>query len=465
LLSYFKINDPFRLLPLFILVFLLKLPAFLNPLQYTEATHWFVIGEAMQSGSMYIDIWDGMAPLSATLYQGIFWLFGRSILALLILGTLVTFIQAAIINNFSIRAKLFENNTYLPALIYSLLTSSHSSFFTLSPSLIGLTFVLLGLGKLLSHVEFRAKADIHILWIGLYFGISVLFYLPFIIIIPISIILLLIFSNTILRRYFLLAVTSFTPLIFAFFYYWVISDHLAYFISNFLKINNYDAYYLNIGWYNASFILSFSFLFFILGLVSIGKQRRLTNYQFRIVQLFLTLGVLMMSMFLLEKPITHYSLVVFVPLASYFTVHFTALFKRPLLIIILNIFLFMGPTLMLWSTVNSWVIEKSTSPDNSSLLPYIKIIKDKRIMVLGSAKDLYDESQLAGPFYDWGLSKPFFEELNYYDNLVFLQNQLTKSNPDIIIDLENSWPKISKSLPLISKKYYLSRPNVWVKRN
>lgn len=465
LLSYFKINDPFRLLPLFLLTFLIKLPALLNPVIYPEATHWFVIGEAMQTGSMYCDIWDGLAPLSASIYQAFTWLFGRSVLMLLIFGTVLSFFQAAIINTFSANAKLFENNTYLPALAYVIITSTHPAFFTLSPSLMGLTLVLLGLGKLLNHVEFRAKADIHFILIGLYFGIAALFHLAFIVIIPVSVVLLILFSSTVLRRYFLLLLTSITPLIIAFFYYWFISDHSAYYVVNFVLINNLEAYYTNIGWLNGIIILGFALVFFIMGLFTIGKQRRLTNYQYRIAQLFFVLAVLLMSTLLVYKPITHYSLVIFTPVASYFMVHLMALFRRPIYTIMLSLILLAGPIALLWSIAHTWFPKMATSPSITVIEPYKKIIKDKHIMVLGSGKDLYDEASLAGPFYDWGLSKPFFENLNYYDNLIFLQRQLTKTAPEIIIDLENNWKTISKSLPAIADDYRLAQPNVWVRKN
>ncbi len=418
----------------------------------------------MQNGSMFSDIWDGLAPLSATFYQGFTWLFGRSILMLMILGSLLTFFQAVIINVFSIKTKLFENNTYLPALVYILLTSTHPTFFTISPTLMGLTFVLLGLGKLISHVEFRAKADIHIILIGLYFGLSPLFDIAFIVIIPISVLLLILFSNTTLRRYFLLFVTSITPLIITFFYYWIINDHPAYFVYNFILINNYDVYYQNIRWINSVINLGFAFFFFIIGLVTIGKQRRLTNYQYRIAQLYFVLAVLTMSFFLIKKPITPYCLVVFIPATAYFTVHFISLFKKPIYALLLNIILFFAPTSILWGVSHNWIPQAVTTPDVSSLAPYKEMVKGKRIMVLGSAKNLYKNASLAGPFYDWGLSKTFFSNLDYYDNLVFLQNQLNNANPEVIIDLENNWKNISKGLPTVAAKYRLAQANVWVRK-
>ncbi len=464
MLSYFKLNDPFRLLPIVVLVFLIKIPAFLNPTHSPEITHWFAIGEAMQGGSsMYIDIWDGMAPFSGVIYMVVTWLFGRSILSILLLGTVLTYFQAVIINNFSIKAKLFENNTYLPALIYILLTSTHPSFFTLSPSLMGLTMILLGLGKLLSHVEFRAKKDLHIIMIGLFLGSAPLFYLPLIFIIPISLVLLALFSNTALRRYLLLLFTSITPLSMAFFYYWIISDQPVYFINNFLSISYFDEYYSSIGWTQGLLNMGVGLFFIAIGLLSFGKQRRLNNYQIRVVQLFFVLGTLLMLTMLLEKPITSYSLVIFMPIATFFTVHLISLFKKKVFSLVLSLVLFALPPLLLWSISQHLLPEGKPAINNTIKNKYSSLVKGKRIMVLGSAKDLYTEAKLAGPFYDWGLSQSFFETLDYYDNLVYLQSHLGKSTPDIIIDLENNWPKISKRLPIIAAEYRQVQTNVWVR--
>ncbi len=445
------------------LVFLLKLPTFLSPVVYPEAYHWFTIGEAMQAGnSMYIDVWDGLAPFSSTIYMVLTWLFERSILSLMLLGAFLTFLQAIIINNFSIQAKLFENNTYLPSLVYILITSSHPAFFTLSPILMGLTFVLLGLGKLLSHVEFRAKQDLHIILIGLYFGLAPLFYLPFVVIIPIGLVLLALFSNTIIRRYLLLIITSVTPLVIAFFYYWLINDRPVYFIHNFILMGYFDSYYLPITWVYGSSILGFGSFFMIIGILSFGKQRRLTNYQYRIVQLFFVLGGLMLFILLLEKPTTQYSLVIFIPIIIFFIVHLISLVRNIFFSSILASALFLGPPLLLWFISHQYITETSTTPDTSKIDNYRRIVKDKNIMVLGSAKDLYNEARLAGPFYDWGLSKSFFNELDYYDNLVFLKSHFDKSRPEVIIDLENNWTTISKRLPSVSKQYHQIKPNIWV---
>ncbi|MCB0496629.1 MAG: hypothetical protein KDC79_10885 [Cyclobacteriaceae bacterium] len=461
-LSFFKINDPFRLVPIFLLAFLFKIPAFLHPIQFAETTHWFVIGKAMHSGTLYVDIWDRIAPFSAVVYQVIDWLFGRSILALYILGTLLTFLQAAIFNNMLMRAKVYENNSYLPALIYVLFTSSHPALFTLSPALMGLTLVLLGLGNMLRHVEFRAKKDIQIIMIGLYFGMSSLFYFPYIVFIPISVMLLLIFTSTIGRRYFLLVFGGVFPLITSFFYYWIKSDRPGYFLSNFVVFNNFNVTEQSIGWLWGTLSLGIPLIFAFAGLASFGKQRRLTNYQSRIVQLFIVFGISVISMLLLEAPISYYSLSVFIPVLVFITVHFVFIFKRSFYLTLLSILILVGTFISLWAFTFRWF-----TPSNGKSEPskYAAVAKGKTIMVLGQDKSLYKNASLAGPFYDWTLSSSFFNELDYYDNLVFLQDQLKRSKPDVIIDLENKWPQIEKRLPLIAGSYFESQKNVWKRKN
>lgn len=439
-------------MPIFILAFLMKLPAFLNPVQYAETTHWFVIGEAMQSGTLYVDIWDSLAPFSAAIFQAVTWLFGRSILSLYIIGTLLTFFQAAIFNNMLIRAKVFESNTYLPALIYVLFTSVHPAFFTLSPTLMGLTLVLLGLGNLLRHVEFRAKKDIQIIMIGLYFGAATLFYFPYIIVLPVSVVLLLVFTNTLGRRYLLLVFGGVFPIIFAFFYYWLKSDHPGYF-NNFFSFGVFSLSSQNIGWTNSLIALSIPATFALFGLMSFGRQRRLTNYQNRIVQLFLLFGVLALNMLWLEAPISYYSLVIYLPVFVFITVHLVSIFKLLLYSTILSLLLFGGTFLSLWAYTYQW-LPVSQPETNNKLTKYAPFVKGKSIMVIGHGEGLYKEATLAGPFYNWRLSKDFFDELDYYDNLVFLQDQLENSTPDVIIDLENKWPEIKQRLPLVANQYF-----------
>ena len=253
-------------------------------------------------------------------------------------------------------------------------------------------------------------------------------------------------------------------MILTFFYYWLKSDHSGYFIHNFLFFNYWVTSNTSIGWVFGLMVLSVPILFTIIGLLSFGRQMRLTNYQTRIVQLFLLFGVLMLSFLLLEAPISFFSLVIFLPVFTFITVHLTSIVKRSFYSTILSVVLFGSVFFSLWVFTFQWI---QVNPSEFSIASgkYEKIVKGKPIMVIGAGKTLYKEATLAGPFYNWDLSREFFNSLDYYDNLVFLQNHIEESKPDIIIDLENKWLEINERLPMVAQHYFEYQPHVWKRKD
>ena len=253
---------------------------------------WLLIGESLQNKSMYQDVFDSTAPLAAFTYWLIVVVAGKSVTALHILGSLLLVVQAVIFNTLTIKNKVYEQNTYLPAFAFLIIASTHYSFSVFSPVQLGITFVLLAFSQLLSHVEFRAKRDEQIMSIGLLIGISGLFYLPLILFLPIVVLILLIFTNTLSRRYFILIISGMTPVIISICYYWVTQNSIGFYYSNFLDHElsfSFDSY--RSIWVNYPLLLPIVF-FWVLGLVTLPQQRRLNNYQNRLAQLFFAIGVL-----------------------------------------------------------------------------------------------------------------------------------------------------------------------------
>ncbi len=85
---------------------------------------------------MYEGIFDPLGPLSAMVYAIVDLVFGKSTLALQILGTILMVLQAIIFNNLTIRNKVYEQNTYLPTFAYLILSSTHYSLSVFSPNTI-----------------------------------------------------------------------------------------------------------------------------------------------------------------------------------------------------------------------------------------------------------------------------------------------------------------------------------------
>jgi hypothetical protein len=444
---------------------MINLPFFLNPVYMAEQSYWLTIGEALRGGTMYLDIWDSMAPLAATMYWLVVVLFGKSVLALNILGALLNFIIAVLINNILIRNKVYEQNTYVPAFVFVIISSLHHSFSSFSPAQMGIAFVLLALGNLLGHVEFRAKRDEQIMNIGLYEGVAVLFFFPLVIFIPITLLLFIIFTSTIRRRYLLFLAGSFMPLALAFCYYWLVTDKSGYFTGHFI-IPHLRSDQTSPEWVYLGKVALPLLLFVLLGAGSVGMQRRLNNYQNRLNQLFIMVTLLAPAILFFTSDVTPDLLVIFLPMATFFIVHFLLVFKRGLVGEIITI-IFMG--IMIFSLlddsrqITGWFARSENKPRKRATSEQ-EFTRGKKIMVLGDKKELYYRGSLATPFFDWSLSAPFFKDLDYYDNQVFLLESIERQQPEVIIDYEQLWPEITRRLPMVDQRYRQVHPQIWVRR-
>lgn len=424
--------------------------------------HWLTIGEAMQSGAMYKDIFDPVAPLSAVFYWLIVLAFGKSILVLHILGTLLLVIQAIIFNNLTIENKVYEQNTYLPAFTFLILSLSHYSLSVFSPAQLGMTFILLAYSRLLSHVEFRAKRDEQIMSIGLYLGLAVLFYFQFVFFIPIVLVVLMIYTNTLSRRYVILIVNAFTPLAIAFAYYWIVNKDAGYILVNMILPSlSINTDFVGEIWTNIIFIIPV-LLFFLAGLITMPQQRRLNNYQNRLSYLLFLTTILSFSVLLLNYSDPIIALVILVPWAAFYSTHLFFLVKSSvkdlgvsLLFLFLILFVNFDSAFKLSGMISSPEKEIVIAPELDAL------IRDKKIMILGDYPELYHHSKLATPFYNWELAQPIINNLDYYDNLVFIKESLDNYQPDIILDYEHHWTMLQERIPELKEEYKFVQPFVW----
>ena len=462
LLSFFKINDPYRLVAIFLLLLLLRLPFLISPVELPEQGHWLTVGEGLKNGVMYKDIWDTLAPLAAFTYFLVVGLFGKSVLALNILGMFLNFFLAVILNDLANRNKIFEQNTYLPAFVFILLSSMHNIFSAFSPTQIGTLFVVLALGNLFGHIEFRAKQDEQIMNIGLYLGVAALFYFPLIMFVPIILALFIIFTSTRTRRYFLFILGSLLPLAFAFCYYWVMADESAFFSRNFL-LPYFRSDTIVTNWM-ALITVAIPLLFFlILGIISSQLQRRLTNFQTRLIQLFIVLCLLTPIVLLLTEDVRLELLFILLPVAALLCVHFLLLFRRGLVGEIVALVFALLPIFILFDSARNIIGLFYYEKEQVVEYEHLDIITGKSMMVLGDRPGLYDHGKLGTTFYNWPLSKPFLQELDYYDNLVFIEESIVKWHPEVIVDIDRQWNNIRERLPLVAREFKQVRPGIWVR--
>lgn len=419
-----------------------------------ELNH-FLVGEKLVNGAtLYVSLWEDIAPFSAGVYMIIDYIFGKSLWVYHILGFLLIFFQAALFNQLTVNNKAYNDNTYLPAMVYAVLMSTSFDMYTLSPILMSATFILMALSNIFSQVEFRIKKDERILNIGLNLGLASMFYFPSVIFVFVTFIVLAIYSNTVGRRYLLVLYGSALPVLIVVTYYFVVDGLEATWHIFVTKLFNIDkANYLNLQ--SRLLLIALPLLFLLLAIVRIIQKVRYSNYQVRLVQLMLVWLLLSLIMLIwAENMIT--SFILFVPAAAFIITHYFLLIRGVLKAELLFGIFWIGIIFLNTSSYFQWFsLDKYIAYDNLIVrtTQYDEVSNNKKIIVLGDDLNIYKNSSLATPFLDWGLSQEVLTNPEYYDNATSLYHGFYLDPPDLIIDKEELMPALRERVVFLEKEY------------
>ncbi len=459
MLRFFRINDPYRLVVVFILLLLWRIPILMSDSLLTvPELAYMVLGEKLTSGAMlYSEVWDNSAPLFAFVVNGIDYIFGRSQLAYQLLAYAILCFQVFIFNSFLIETKAFAENTYLPALIFGLLASIYFDMVTFTPFLFALTFILLALKNIFSHVEMRAKRDEHIFNIGLYLGLATIIYLPFVIFFVATILIFLLFTGTVARRYGLLFFGFLLPLLISGSYFLLtqrFEDFLYCFLSPFLVIGKT----MYVPYLDVLFLFGIPTLFFVLAFFRMIQGARLTNFQSRLTQAMFVWFLFSVIFVFLADQNSPNVYIVFVPILAFYLTHYYLFFRRKLWAELSFILLIIGVAFTYFTSLSQidWFERKY---DQSAYIvdnQEYKSLEGYKIVVLSDDIRPYRYASLASPFFNWQLSDEVFYNLNYYDNLTLLHQGFIKDKPDIIIDKNKVMPAVFEKIPKLGEMYYQS---------
>lgn len=465
MLSYFRINDPYRLVIIFIALVLLRLPFLLSAnWQTIPELGWMIIGERMNEGALlYVDIWDDIGPLAAWAFRIVDFVFGRSALALKIIGLILFFLQISFLNLISLKHKMFNENNYLPALFYALLGIGFFNIMVLSPQLMGMTFVLFSINHLFNHIETRDKNDGNLLNIGLYVGIASLFYLPYLLLVIVHIISLLFFTNTLRRRYLLLVYGMTIPFIICWLIYVWQGDS-----SNFFSLFVHTLFIQKVKIYlalNSILILSgVTLIIFGIASIKILSGFGFTVFQVRIQKVMFFAFIVSLCIFFLYDENDGYGLILFFPWISFFLAHFFLKIKNSLkrevgfLLYALSMMaLYLGVTFHIFNYYTFISLDVLLVGDFSENEAYA----NKKTLVLGPDIKPYFVSKHATPYFNWELSKNQLENLDYYDNLEEVNKNLRSDMPEFIIDQVGLAPNLFRKIPLIGAEYEQANGKVY----
>lgn len=452
MIRYFRINDPYRLVGLFILLLLMYVPLFILDDQITvPELKSLLLGEKQNEGyRMYEEVVDNTAPLAAWTHEILDSVLGRSLQVRHILAFVVIFLQSAYVGMLFIAKKVFSENTYIPSFLFSLLFFFSYDTLTLSNELLGSGFLLLALNNLFEEIEFRNERDESIFNVGLCISLASLFAFAFIIYLFCSVVILLLFTRSNARKYLLL--------IFGFLLPHLLTVSIAYLNDSTAELWQY--YYLsNLSFDRTSFVTGKTLLtlgaiplaYFLISLVMLNREARFSKYQSQIVQVvFVWLAFSVLFVFY-AKDLRPQTLIVFIPGLSLLLTHFFLLIRRKKFIHLNFWILFAG----IISVAYLARLDKLESVNYDRLLvnDAPSDLKGKRILVLDSSPEIYRANYLATPFLNWELSKEIFTNPDYYQNVTRVYHCFKQDPPDVVIDKEDLMSSFFHRMPDIKGQY------------
>ncbi|MEO9965331.1 MAG: hypothetical protein ABJF11_06070 [Reichenbachiella sp.] len=470
MLTIFKTNDPYRLVGVLLLLLVIRIPMFVSGVpSILPELKWMLIGERLGSGdyTMYQDVWDYSAPLAVFTYKWLFVLFGKSRIPYFTLSLILVVIQSALFNNVMLRNKAYNSSNYVPAFIYMIFMNAFFDFLTLSPVLLSMTFVLLAMNNLFKRMDNQTKDELFI-FTGVYLGLAAMFYLPSICFFLVTILSLILYTGSILRRMMLL-VYGFSMVVglVALYFYWY-DDYLIFQHHTFQSLWVIETIQY-LSWLDLMIVSAVPLLILIFSFYKVRKLGKYINFQEKIQQvmlMFLLVGFLAMMM---AREVSTYQLIFFVPTVAFFVAHYLLLIRHWLmaeistgLVIILVLF-----NHLLFS--NQWLhIDQFVSYDLLKVKQskYANLVENKKILVLGDELHHYQKASLATPYLNWHLSKIQIQRPKFYDNSAEIFVNFNKDLPEVIIDTENSIPTIFSIMPTIATKYihHESYPEIYLRK-
>ncbi|MCU0416382.1 MAG: DUF6427 family protein [Cytophagaceae bacterium] len=452
MLSYFRETDIFRFVALFFLCLAIRFFYLTADVSIIPSVRWLSIGEIMGSSSiLYRDIWTTLEPFSASVYMIVVTLFGKSFVSLRFLSMLLVFAQALLFNYYANKSQVFSERTAYPALFYLLFASTNYDFFTLSPILMGLTFLLPVLNILFIDVRIGDKPNNHFL-AGLFLGIASLFYLPYMLMLPLTVLCFIAFSNFDFTRVF--------QLVFAFLFPWAVVSAYYYFQSGLWEM----VQQLLVGYIGSERIIYIDYNVFLqhsAPLVLLGAMSffytttvsNLLNYQYSSIKIMIFwFFTAILSIYFMNEW-SYYSTIPMIPCFAFVATHFYISIRKRWMaeVAFLTMILMFG-----FIHYNTFSLDiKRAAHSSSSILTYTNQpirfdgdkVENKTVLVLGKNHLPYLHNRRHPVYADWNLAKKDFTHLNQYRHISNVYSKLSLYPPDFIVDEVQLMPVLFIKIP------------------
>jgi len=462
LLRYFRINDPYRMLGLLIVLIIIYLPLFISSpgLTFPELKS-MVLGEKIHEGSIpYSSIVDSTAPITTWIFGLLDLVFGRSLLARHILGFFILFSQSLFFGLMLIDKKAFSESTYIPSFLFSVLAFFSFDTISISGELLGAGFLLLALNNLYKEIEFRTQRDETVFNLGLFVSLASLCNFSFVVHLFGVFAILVIYARTSVRGFLLLICGFLLPQLLMMSFYFL-NHHLE---------DLWQFYYLpNLRFSSQAFISARSLLilgaipgfYLLVSIVILNREARFTKYQSQLLQSMFFWLVFSFLQVLYSKNLRPQSFITLIPSLSFLFTHFLLLIRRRRFAE-MNVWILFGGILYMSFTACYHKLDLVNYRD-LLVTQENKKVTGKKVLMLGDDMSVYKDNELATPFLNWPLSREIFEQPDYYENIIIVNNAFKADPPGIVFDTNHLFGKFLDRIPRLKDSYTKTADGVYEK--
>ncbi len=443
------------------LLLVFRIPYFLMDIPLTQPELlWQMIGERAASGNLpYVDTIDGTGPFSVLVYWLNYLLAANSLISFRIISFFIILFQIYYTNELLIKINAYEESNFIPAFVMTILFQLSFDFMTLSPALMGSTFVLLALGHLLQQTTINANTVPAILLMGFWAGVAFCFHFAYLVFLPFLILAAVLIIGFSFQQLCLLLTAYLLPLSFCAVFFFM-QEGLYEFITLYLFLSFQAVPVQHVSLNDLLFIFSFPVLLAIFGYFKNNLLRRMNVTQQKQNQLLLVFLLVNLASFFLVDRITPYQFLAMLPALGYFTTHLFNLSNKRML----QQTLIYGYLILIPLIGYSWVFYQIEAPSFDTYvvrqeLPPGKPASEKT-MVLGENLEKYTRTGNANPYLNFRLTRVYFEQMNAMERKMKFLSDVQKESPDVIIDEEGIYQEWARNIPSLEKRYRPERDGI-----
>jgi hypothetical protein len=452
---------------LLVLVLAIRLPLLWLGVPLTPAElRALLVGERLHDGALlYRGLYDSTAPLAAAFFGALDFVANRPVWLYRVLALALLLFQALRLNVVLNRADVHPERGFVAALTYLLLASLTSDLDTLSPLLVGHTFIILSLSALLPTSR-EGYDNRRLFRAGFLVGVAALCYLPLALFLLVGLFAVIIFAANSFRSFLLLLCGFFFPYAVAatFFLY---AESLPDFVQFHLQptLRGLVAGADGLPLFVQLRLLILPGVVLLLALArTFGTPLGLV-FQVKFRQLMLVWLLVTVLMVAAGRGTAPGTLVLILPPLTYFSLFLWQKAQRAwLLEVLLLVVLGAVVTARYRTTLGLETVLQLPAESHYAVQanPAYAAVQGQRLLVLGNDQRSYLHNRLTTPYLDWSLAQVDFGHLDEYAAVARLAHNFTPIAPDYIIDEVGLLPTLRYKVPAVFDRYKpTSTPKVY----